>query len=89
MKYKRIEKKLDTIIQLLETIVSRLPKEAALEEAAAKESALLEASPFAPALTEETQRTRRDPLELIEDKEEWRKVIGGWKEPASFSQSHK
>lgn len=87
MKYKRIEKKVDTIIQLLETIVSRLPQQVAIDKPAAERPALLEAMPPAPVPAEETPKVERDPLTLLEDREEWRKLIEGWQEPAGFPQS--
>lgn len=94
MKYKRIEKKLDTIIQLLETIVSRLPRQVAKEEPAADNAALVKAelrevAPQEPVPSAATPKTARDPLALIENREEWLRVVEGWKEPAGISHSRK
>jgi hypothetical protein len=79
MKYKRIEKKLDTIIQLLETVVSRMPGEIAKGAVAAGEAHESEAVALQPALVADTPKGRRDPLALIEDREEWLKIVEGWK----------
>jgi hypothetical protein len=79
VKYKRIEKKLDTIIQLLETVVSRMPRDIAKGAAAAGDAQLSEAAPLQPALVADTPKGRRDPLALIEDREEWLKIVEGWK----------
>lgn len=87
MKYKRIEKKIDTIIQLLETIASRLPQEVAVDSPAAERPAPLEAVPPAPVPAAEAPEAGRDPLALLEDREEWRRLIEGWQEPAGFPQS--
>jgi hypothetical protein len=80
VKYKRIEKKLDTIVQLLETVVSRMPREIAKAAAAAAgETQEPEAAPLQPALVADTPKGRRDPLALLEDREEWLKIVEGWK----------
>ncbi|HEX7285712.1 MAG TPA: hypothetical protein VF532_05985 [Candidatus Angelobacter sp.] len=81
MKYKRIEKKLDTIIQLLEAVVSRMPGEIAKGAAAAAAGDLQapEAVPLQPPLLADTPKGRRDPLALMEDREEWLKIVEGWK----------
>lgn len=80
MKYKRIEKKLDRIIQLLETVVSRMQMEIAKGAAeAASEAQVSEAVPWKPALVADTPKGRRDPLALLEDREEWLKIVEGCK----------
>jgi hypothetical protein len=84
VKYKRIEKKVDRIIQLLETIASRLPQEAAIETPAVEASAPPVSVPLEKAPSQETPKAERDPLALLEDREEWRKLIEGWEEPAGF-----
>jgi hypothetical protein len=88
MKYKRIEKKVDRIIELLETIASRLPQQAAIEKPAAEAPAPLASMP-SPASPEASPKVERDPLSLLEDREEWRKLIEGWEEPAGFPKAPK